>query len=71
METAVYQVIIEFMRIIIALFIVFCAYVTIASFNPKSVFYLGDKVYYPWAKADEKKAKEEAERLKNKKPWEV
>lgn len=64
MEVAVYQAIIEFMRIILAIFLAFCAYVTIASFNPKSVYYLGEKVYYPWEKSDKKKAKE------NKKPWE-
>lgn len=50
--------------------IIFCIYVVIASFNPKSMWYEGDKIYGGWEKEEAKQAKAEAKRRKNRKWFE-
>ena len=71
MEIIVHQIITGIMYLLIFAGLALCIYVVIASFNPKSMWYEGEKIYYPWAKEDEKKAKAEAERRKNKQWWEA
>ena len=56
--------------IIIAAGLITCVYVIIASFNPKSMWYDGEKIVGGWEKEEAKKAKAEAERRKNRKWFE-
>ena len=59
---------IEIMQyLIIAAGLALCIYAAIASFNPKSMWYDGEKVYCHWEKEDTKKAKSEAKRRKKRK----
>ena len=57
--------------LVIAAGLIFCIWVFINSFNPRSFWYNGDKVYCGWEKEDAKKAKAEEKRRKNKKWYEA
>lgn len=62
---------IEIMQyLIIAAGLIFCVYVAIASFNPKSMWYDGEKIVGGWEKEESKKAKAEAKRRKKRKWFE-
>lgn len=54
----------------IAAGLILCVYVIFASFNPKSMWYDGEKIVGGWEKEEAKKAKAEAERRKNRKWFE-
>ena len=54
----------------IAAGLITCVYAIIASFNPKSMWYDGDKIVGGWEKEEAKKAKAEVERRKRKKWFE-
>lgn len=71
MEMIAQQIITGIMYLLIAAGLALCIYVVIASFNPKSMWYEGDKIYGGWEKEEAKKAKEEAKRRKNKQWWEA
>ena len=70
MGIIVHQIITGIMYLFILAGLALCVYVVIASFNPKSMWYEGDKIYGGWEKEEAKKAKEEAERRKNRKWFE-
>ena len=71
MEIIFYQIYEAMIYLIIVAGLILCLYAFIASFNPKSVWYTGDKFYCGWEKEDAKKAKVEEQRRKNKKWYEA
>lgn len=70
MEIIVHQIITGIMYLFILAGLALSVYVVIASFNPKSMWYGGEKVYYHWEKEDAQKAKTEEKRRKNRKWFE-
>ena len=70
MEMIVHKIITGIMYLLIAAGLSLCVYVVIASFNPKSMWYEGDKIYGGWEKEEAKQAKAEAKRRKNRKWFE-
>lgn len=70
MEIIVHQIITGIMYLLIAAGLSLCVYVAIASFNPKSMWYEGDKIYGGWEKEEAKKAKAEEKRRKDRKWFE-
>lgn len=67
MEIIVHKIITGIMYLLIVAGLSLCVYVVIASFNPKSMWYEGDKIYGGWEKEEAKRAKAEAKRRKNRK----
>ena len=67
MEIIVHQIITGIMYLLIAAGLGLSIYVVFASFNPKSMWYEGDKIVGGWEKAEAKKAKAEAKRRKKRK----
>ena len=67
MEMIVHQIITGIMYLLIAAGLGLSIYVIFASFNPKSMWYEGDKIVGGWEKEEAKKAKAEAKRRKKRK----
>lgn len=63
----VHQIITGIMYLLIAAGLGLSIYVIFASFNPKSMWYEGDKIVGGWEKEEAKKAKAEAKRRKKRK----
>ena len=57
--------------ILIAVGLITCIVAAIRSGDPRSRFYMGDKVVCPWEKEQKAKAKAEEERRRNKQWWEA